>query len=158
MQQNYWCNPHSWGQTARIFQIGFGFRADRKSRGRHWKGIALQSSDNGVASWDDINRIERHSHFQQKTILTIFFNGTSESKAATLVVGQKVNSLPARRMADFSIEWIFQSNMISGHSKSHLEETGKNSFRFMGPSRKLRLFNWIVTNCVWKNINEALEP
>jgi histone-lysine N-methyltransferase SETMAR len=45
-----------------------------------------------VASWDDVDEIERPSHFNQKTMLTIFFNGTGEHKIAILPEGQKMNS------------------------------------------------------------------
>jgi hypothetical protein len=44
-----------------------------------------------VASWDDADDIERPSHFRQKTMLTIFFNGTGEYKMAILPLGQKMN-------------------------------------------------------------------
>jgi hypothetical protein len=42
-------------------------------------------------SWDDVDEIERASHFQQKTRLTIFFNGTDEYKIAILPDGQKMD-------------------------------------------------------------------
>jgi hypothetical protein len=45
-----------------------------------------------VPSWDDVDQIERSSHFQQKTMLTIFFNGTGEYKIAMLPAGQKMNN------------------------------------------------------------------
>jgi hypothetical protein len=45
-----------------------------------------------AASWDDIDEIERSSHFHQKTMFTVFFNGTGECKIATLPGGQKMNS------------------------------------------------------------------
>jgi hypothetical protein len=31
-----------------------------------------------MPSWDDVDEIERPSHFQPKTVLTVFFNGASE--------------------------------------------------------------------------------
>jgi hypothetical protein len=45
-----------------------------------------------MPSWDDADEIERPSHFQQKTMLTVFSNGTGEHKIAILPVGQKMNS------------------------------------------------------------------
>jgi hypothetical protein len=33
-----------------------------------------------VASWVDVDKIERPSHFHQKTMFTIFFNGTGSTK------------------------------------------------------------------------------
>jgi hypothetical protein len=45
-----------------------------------------------VASWDDVDEIERPSHFQQKTMLTIFFNRTGECKMEILPPGQTMNS------------------------------------------------------------------
>jgi histone-lysine N-methyltransferase SETMAR len=44
-----------------------------------------------IASWDSVDEIERPSHFRQKTMLTVFFNGTRECKIAILPKGQKVN-------------------------------------------------------------------
>jgi hypothetical protein len=35
-----------------------------------------------VSSWDDVDEIERPSYFHQKTMFTIFFNGTGEYKIA----------------------------------------------------------------------------
>jgi hypothetical protein len=45
-----------------------------------------------VASWDDVDEIDRASHFHQKTTFTVFLNGTGECKIAILPEGQKVNS------------------------------------------------------------------
>jgi hypothetical protein len=45
-----------------------------------------------IASWDDVEEIGRPSHFRQKTMVTIFFNGTGECKIAILPQGDKVNS------------------------------------------------------------------
>jgi hypothetical protein len=45
-----------------------------------------------VASWDDVEEIGRPSHFQQKTMITIFFNGTGECKIAILPQGRKKNN------------------------------------------------------------------
>jgi hypothetical protein len=40
------------------------------------------SSNEVVASWDDVGEIDRPSHFRQKTMLMIFFNCTREYKIA----------------------------------------------------------------------------
>jgi hypothetical protein len=45
-----------------------------------------------VASWDSVEEIGRRSHFQQKTKVPIFFNGTGECKIAILPQGHKMNS------------------------------------------------------------------
>jgi hypothetical protein len=45
-----------------------------------------------VTSWDDVDGIERPSHFQQKTVRPIFFSGTGEDKMAILPPGQQTNS------------------------------------------------------------------
>jgi histone-lysine N-methyltransferase SETMAR len=45
-----------------------------------------------VASWDDAEEIGRPSHIQQKTMVTIFFNGTDECKIAILPQRHKMNS------------------------------------------------------------------
>jgi histone-lysine N-methyltransferase SETMAR len=45
-----------------------------------------------VASSDDVDEIERPSHFHQKTMFTVFFNGTGKYKIAVFLEGQKVNS------------------------------------------------------------------
>jgi hypothetical protein len=45
-----------------------------------------------IASWDDVDEIERSSHFHQKNMFTVFFNGTAEYKIMILPKGQKVNS------------------------------------------------------------------
>jgi hypothetical protein len=45
-----------------------------------------------VTSWDDVEEIRRPSHFQQKTMVTIFFNGTGECKIAILSQEHKMNS------------------------------------------------------------------
>jgi hypothetical protein len=44
-----------------------------------------------VASWDDVDEIERLSHFHQKAMFTVFFNGTWEYKIVILPEGQKVS-------------------------------------------------------------------
>jgi hypothetical protein len=45
-----------------------------------------------LASWDDVNELERPSHFHQKTMFTVFFIGTGEYKIVIPPDGQKVNS------------------------------------------------------------------
>jgi hypothetical protein len=45
-----------------------------------------------VASSGDVDEIERPSHFHQKTVFTVFFNGTEEYKIAILPEGRKVNN------------------------------------------------------------------
>jgi hypothetical protein len=57
-----------------------------------WIFYAYDHITRCVASWDDVDEIERPSHFHQKTTFTVFFNGTGECKTAILPEGQKVNS------------------------------------------------------------------
>jgi hypothetical protein len=45
-----------------------------------------------VASGDDVEEIERPSHFRQNTMVTILFNGTGECKIAILQQGHKMNT------------------------------------------------------------------
>jgi hypothetical protein len=45
-----------------------------------------------VASWNDVEEIGRPPHFQQKTKVTIFFDGTAERKIAILPQRHKMNS------------------------------------------------------------------
>jgi hypothetical protein len=45
-----------------------------------------------VASWDDVDEIERRSHLHQTILFTIFFNGTGEYKIAVLPREQKMSS------------------------------------------------------------------
>jgi hypothetical protein len=54
--------------------------------------LRLQSSDSVGPSWDDVDELEQPSHFQQKTTLTIVFNGTGEYNIALLPAGQKINN------------------------------------------------------------------
>jgi hypothetical protein len=44
-----------------------------------------------VASWDDVDEIERSSHFQEKTTFTIFSQGTGDNKIVILLKGQQMN-------------------------------------------------------------------
>jgi hypothetical protein len=57
-----------------------------------WMFHAYDHRTRWVTSWADVDEIERPSHFDQKTMLSVFFNGTGEYKIATLPEGQKVNS------------------------------------------------------------------
>jgi hypothetical protein len=45
-----------------------------------------------VPSWDDVDEIQRPSHFQQKMMSTVLFNRTREYKIAMLPAGQKMYS------------------------------------------------------------------
>jgi hypothetical protein len=45
-----------------------------------------------VASWNNVDEIGKPSHFHQKTMFTIFFNGTGEYKIAILLEREKMNS------------------------------------------------------------------
>jgi hypothetical protein len=47
-----------------------------------------------VASWNNVDEIERLSHFQQKAMLIIVFNGTAEDKAAMVSASQRINRTP----------------------------------------------------------------
>jgi hypothetical protein len=53
-----------------------------------------------VASWDDVDEIERLSHFQEESIFAILSNEISDYKIVTLPKRQKVNST-------FFIEYVF---------------------------------------------------
>jgi hypothetical protein len=57
-----------------------------------WMFYAHDHQMRWVASWDDVDEIERPSHFHQKTMFTVFFNGTGECKITILPEGQNVNS------------------------------------------------------------------
>jgi histone-lysine N-methyltransferase SETMAR len=45
-----------------------------------------------AASWEDIGEIERPSHHQKKTMMTVFFNGSGAFSINLLPQGQKMNS------------------------------------------------------------------
>jgi hypothetical protein len=47
------------------------------------------SSNKGLASWDEVDKIKRQSRFHQKTMLIIFFNDTEEHKIAIIPEEQK---------------------------------------------------------------------
>jgi hypothetical protein len=57
-----------------------------------WMCYAYNQQTMRVPSWDDVDEIERHFHFQQKTMLTIFSNGTGEYKITTRPAGERMNS------------------------------------------------------------------
>jgi hypothetical protein len=57
-----------------------------------WMVYAYDHRTRWVASWDDVDEIERPSHFHQKTMFTVFLNGTWEYKITIPPDGQKVNS------------------------------------------------------------------
>jgi hypothetical protein len=57
-----------------------------------WMIYAYDHRTNWVASWDDVDEIERPSHLHQKTMFRVFFNGTGEYKILIPPDGQKVNS------------------------------------------------------------------
>jgi hypothetical protein len=55
-----------------------------------WMFYAYDQRTRWVTSWDDVDEIEWLSHLHQKTMFTVFFNGTGESKIAILPEGQTV--------------------------------------------------------------------
>jgi hypothetical protein len=55
-----------------------------------WMFYAYNHRTIWVASWDDEDEIERPSHFQQKAMLTIFFNGTRDANSAILPASQQM--------------------------------------------------------------------
>jgi hypothetical protein len=57
-----------------------------------WMFYAYNHRTRWAASWDDVDEIERPSHLHQKTMFTVFFNGTGEYKIMITPDGQKVNS------------------------------------------------------------------
>jgi hypothetical protein len=57
-----------------------------------WMFYVYDHRTKWVASWDDVDEIERPSHLHQKTRFTVFFNGTGEYNIAIPPDGQKVNS------------------------------------------------------------------
>jgi hypothetical protein len=65
----------------------FSFTGDES-----WMFYAYNHWTMWVLFWDGVDEIERLSHFQQKTMLAIFFNRTGEYKIAILAAGQKMNS------------------------------------------------------------------
>jgi hypothetical protein len=65
----------------------FPFTGDKS-----WMFYTYDHRTRWVASWDDVDEIERPSHFHQKTRFTVFFNSTGEHNIAILPAGQKVNS------------------------------------------------------------------
>jgi hypothetical protein len=67
-----------------------------------WPFGAYDHRTRRVASWDDVDGIERPSHFYQKTMFMLFFNSTREYKIAILPKGQKMHSA-------YFIEWVLCS-------------------------------------------------
>jgi hypothetical protein len=57
-----------------------------------WMFCAYDHPTRLVASWDDIDEFERPSHFHQKTMFAVFFNGTGEYKIAIFPEGKEENS------------------------------------------------------------------
>jgi hypothetical protein len=57
-----------------------------------WMFYAYDCRRRWVASWNDLDEIEWPSHFGQKTMFTVFFNGTGEWKIGILAEGEKMNS------------------------------------------------------------------
>jgi hypothetical protein len=45
-----------------------------------------------TASWDDVEEIEKPSHFHEKMMFVIFFNGIGDYKTVILPQGQRMNS------------------------------------------------------------------
>jgi hypothetical protein len=45
-----------------------------------WIFYAYDHRTRWVISWDDVDEIERPSHFHQKTIFTVFFKGTGDTR------------------------------------------------------------------------------
>jgi hypothetical protein len=56
-----------------------------------WMSYAYNHWMMWVLSWDDVDEIERPSHFQQKMMFTIFVDGTRACKIAILPVGKTMN-------------------------------------------------------------------
>jgi hypothetical protein len=59
---------------------------------RSWMFYACDHRTKWVASWDDVDEIERPSPFHQKTAFSVFFNGTRQYKIVILPEGQKMNT------------------------------------------------------------------
>jgi hypothetical protein len=57
-----------------------------------WTFYAYGHRTRLVASWDDVDEIERLSLFHQKTMFRVFFNGTGECKIGILPEGEEVNN------------------------------------------------------------------
>jgi hypothetical protein len=54
-----------------------------------WVFYAYDHRTSWAASWDVVDEIDRPSHFHQKAMFAIFFNGTVEYKVAIPPEGQK---------------------------------------------------------------------
>jgi hypothetical protein len=57
-----------------------------------WLFSAYDHETMWAASWDDVNEIERISHFHEKTMFVIFFNGIGNHTSVILPQGQRMNS------------------------------------------------------------------
>jgi hypothetical protein len=66
----------------------FLFAADES-----WLFYAYHHETMCAASWDDVDEIERPSHFHKKTMFVIFFNGTGDHTSVILPQGQRMNTI-----------------------------------------------------------------
>jgi histone-lysine N-methyltransferase SETMAR len=57
-----------------------------------WLFYAYHHETMLAASWDDVDEIERPSHFHEKTMFVIFFNGTGDHTSVILPQEQRMNS------------------------------------------------------------------
>jgi hypothetical protein len=57
-----------------------------------WLFYAYHHKTICAASWGDVEEIERRSHFHEKTMFVIFFNGIADYKTVVLPQGQRMNS------------------------------------------------------------------
>jgi hypothetical protein len=56
-----------------------------------WLFYAYRRETAWAASWDDVDEIERPSHFHKKTMFVIFFNGIGDYTSVILPQGQRMN-------------------------------------------------------------------
>jgi hypothetical protein len=100
MPEFFWV-PHALKTAQKVVPVESGQRvlqALAKYQHRHfqflftgdksWMFYADNHRTTWVASWEDIDELERPLHSQQKTILTILFNGTGEYNIAILPARQ----------------------------------------------------------------------
>jgi hypothetical protein len=66
-----------------------------------WLFYAYRNDTMWAASWDDVDGIERPSHFHKKMMFVIFFNGNGDHASVILPQGQRMNST-------FLIEYIIR--------------------------------------------------
>jgi hypothetical protein len=57
-----------------------------------WMFYSYHQHTMWVASWEDVDEVERLSHYHKKTMLTAFFNGTGEFMIDILPEGAKMNT------------------------------------------------------------------